>query len=477
MARSIALGATPGLDTASIADTKEVRMVRVPDSQGGSVRIRSLLGLLFSLTILAVFIAPPATAVHDLGVFELEGNANNEAPPGDDWDNVCKQVTGSTATCGTATGTTGADATSWLSEPNRSSSIFTGGGSKDPENLSAWAWKDAGGLPDKDNLRHSFAARYTVAQSDGPPATSCPTSIAGTTCDILYFGSDRFDNSGDAQQGFWFLQNECSLGSTKSGGGFDFDCVEPGTPGDPSDDFHRVGDLLVLTDFSNGGDVSTINIYQWTGSGLSFLAGGDAQKCGGSATDPFCGIVNAGTITMPWSFTDKSLTPSNGALNGEFFEAGVNLSSPQINLGGECFATLVSETRSSTSTTATLKDFVIGGFGRCTSSVASEQSWIPRDSATVTASRPTFTGTVTFSLWSTATCTGTALYTSNAIAVSNADPTASTDDATTPPGTAQAVSASTSRYWKVFFNGDTPIPDATTCVEQTDLVIDNDNSN
>ena len=34
-----------------------------------------------------------ASAVHDTGAFELDGNAiNNPAVPGDDWDNVCHQV-------------------------------------------------------------------------------------------------------------------------------------------------------------------------------------------------------------------------------------------------------------------------------------------------------------------------------------------------------------------------------------------------
>ena len=70
---------------------------------------------------------------------------------------------------------------------------------EDPEDISAWAWKDGGGLPDKDNLRDAFAARYTVAGEE-----------------ILYFGSDRFANDGDAQQGFWFLQNEVTRPAARS---------------------------------------------------------------------------------------------------------------------------------------------------------------------------------------------------------------------------------------------------------------------
>src|SRR6266508_2322726 len=172
------------------------RMVRIFGFTGSRRRRRYQLAAIFSVTVLlAGFAALPAQAVHDEGVFELEGNAVNDPGPGDDWDNVCHQVTITEDTggtipdqCATAGDTTGASALSWAEELDRNASIFTGGGSKDQQNVSAWAWKDgAGGLPDKDNLLHGFAARYS--------STSCPAG-SPTPCDLLYFGSDRFDNSG-----------------------------------------------------------------------------------------------------------------------------------------------------------------------------------------------------------------------------------------------------------------------------------------
>ena len=312
-----------------------------------------------AIIILSLFAGGSVLATHDLGVFELEGNAVDDTATGDDWANVCHEVTDG-AVCATATDTSGATAVAWTAELDRSASIFTGGGSKDPEDISAWAWKDGGGLPDKDNLLHAFAARYTV-QTTGADG-GCPDSIA--PCDILYFGSDRFDNSGDAVQGFWFLQDEVTPSNTKLGGGFAFDGV------------HTEGDLLVLSDFSNGGSVSTINIYKWVESGgdtsahLDFLAGSDDAKCANDlADDPYCGIVNeAAGVAAPWPYTDKS--GNSTYLAGEFFEAGINLSSPDINLDGRCFASLVSETRSSTSPTATLKDFVVSPFGECEASIS-----------------------------------------------------------------------------------------------------------
>jgi hypothetical protein len=87
--------------------------------------------------------------------------------------------------------------------------------------------------------------------------------------------------------------------------------------------------------------------------------------------DAFCGIVNPtnGTIS-PWPFLDKS--GNSTYLQGEFYEGGVNLST--LGLGGECFASVASETRSSTSTTATLKDFVLGQFGTCQTSLVTTPS-------------------------------------------------------------------------------------------------------
>src|SRR5947207_1570126 len=163
-------------------------------------------GTVVGTTLAMAFFAGSAFAVHDTTLFELDGNANNGPAAGDDWDNVCHQA--SPTDCPAPSNTNGATAVSWTAESNPSASIFTGGGSKDPQDISNWAWKNAGGLPDKDNLRHSFAARYSLT-----PSATCPSGTA-TTCDLLYFGSDRFDNSGDAQQGFWFFQNQVTLGST-----------------------------------------------------------------------------------------------------------------------------------------------------------------------------------------------------------------------------------------------------------------------
>jgi hypothetical protein len=319
------------------------------------------MGLLTSLLLAG----GTALAVHDAGLFELDGNAvsANATPPADDWDRVCHEVTITNDTtssipdeCASATDSS-AGAVSWSAELNPSASIFTGGGSKDPIDVSSWAWKDAGGLPDKDNLLHAFAARYQQA-----PSTDCPAGTA-TTCDILYFGSDRFDNSGDAQQGFWFFQNKITLSNTKSGGGFAFNGV------------HKNGDVLIISDFSNGGTVSTISVYKWNSAvsgNLQLLLSSTAANCATAAAgDAACGLVNGSNGTAsPWSFTDKS--GFHTFLQGELYEGGINLST--LGLSDECFSSVAAETRSSTSTTATLKDFVLGQFAVCTPNLTTQAS-------------------------------------------------------------------------------------------------------
>jgi len=410
---------------------------RVLGPKGGWRRRRLLAVPILLVACAALFWIGGASAVHNTGNFELDGNAtNNPAVPGDDWDNVCHQVLHTD--CSTTSDTSSASAVSFVSEPNRSTSIFFGGGSKDPSDISAWQWKNEGGLPDKDNLRDAFAARYG---------------------NVLFFGSDRFDNSGDAQQGFWFFQNPVAQTGTSPNGTFS--------------GVHKVGDLLILSDFSNGGGTSTINIYKWVGTGgdtgggsLQFLAGGTTSNCANPTPDTFCGIVNAGTITMPWTFTDKSGTPNNGALNGEFYEGGVDLTA--LGLAGECFAAFSAETRSSTSPTATLKDFVLGGFAACGSSLTSTPS--------VTGSTSIGTGSVSVSDQATVTVTGadpwagTVHFTLDGPGGVTADigsvpiqsGTPATDPVTVTSATATVTSAG--HYcWHALFHATTPstgVPDA-----------------
>jgi hypothetical protein len=419
---------------------------RVLGPTGSPRRRWTLLLPIAAVMALGLFYITGAQAVHDTGAFELDGDATSESGDGgaapDDWDRVCRQVVGSN--CGTTSSTHGATAVAWQDDGALNASIFTGGGSKDPQDITQWAWKDeAGGLPDKDNLIHAFAARYSLPATG--PTGSCPngTNPPTGTCEVIYFGSDRFDNSGDAHQAFWFLQDEVALGSGKVGGGTSFDGV------------HVNNDLLVISNFSNGGTTSTIFVYKWDSTctsgvtkpgpgdcgdaNLRLLQSSTAALCsdGLDDSDAFCGIVNPDDGTpAPWSYTDKS--GNNDYLQGEFYEAGVNLST--LGLAGTCFASVVSETRSSTSTTATLKDFVLESFDVCApelSTASSVQTSVVRgvtpvfDTATVqiigAATPPDATGTVSFSLCFSAVSKAAADCTSGGTAVGAAVPLSNAD--------------------------------------------------
>ena len=190
--------------------------------------------------------SPPNAAVTD--------NATSGLP--DDWDRVCK-----TATAGTAspqcTGAVNdhAIARSFDSETTATGTadqrtIFTTGGSKDQRRMSSWQWKDnAGGLPDKDNLLHAMAARY---EGHATPKSS-----------YIFFGADRFDNSGDAQIGFWFFRSRSAQGRRHFRHSGQASAAEPRcTRPVGSARSTNAGDILILSDFTNGGTQPTIRVFE-----------------------------------------------------------------------------------------------------------------------------------------------------------------------------------------------------------------------
>ena len=414
---------------------------RILGPEGSTRRRRFLWAPMLLIACVALFAIGSAQAVFKTGALELDGDATSlTAPSGEpqtnDWDRVCHQATSSSA-CGTTSDTASPKATavSWSGDcltgtsgtfgcGDLTATTFTGGGSKDPQDISSWAWNDGGGgLPAKDNLEHGFAARFSVSGTTN--VGTCPngTDLNGGTfdpsvnCELLYFGSDRFDNSGDAQQGFWFFQNPIGLGTNSVGGGTGFTGV------------HKNGDVLVISDFSVGGTTSTITVYKWDSScakgatkpnpgdcgdaNLRLLATSTSAKCdpGLSQNVGFCGIVNTSDTTpVPWrtDYLDKSGNSST-YLAGELYEGGINLS--LLGLGSECFSSIGAETRASTSTTATLKDFVLGTFAQCGATMGTtphgDQTVIGTggtasvsDDATITvtggSSPPAPTGTVSF---------------------------------------------------------------------------------
>ena len=280
--------------------------------------------------------AAPTPTGTDLitGVIELDGDIVDAAPgpTPDDWD---------TLNCngGNALVKTG------VLHDGLGTSIFTGGGSKDPDQLSSWKHKD-GSVPDKDEILNAYAVKYL-----GSPSGD----------EILAFGADRFDVSGTAFIGFWFFKNP----------------VFPAADGrfrqgplatDPIAE-HAIGDVLVLIEFTQGGAVATPRVLEWVGTGGS--------ESGGTLND-ITNTAPAGSVdsrsngmaqNIPGSCPAWDYTPKGGVqgdpipVNG-FFEGAINIDAFPA-LAGSCFSTFLVETRSAASVTATLKDFVLGQFNTC----------------------------------------------------------------------------------------------------------------
>ena len=123
-----------------------------------------------------------------------------------------------------------------------------------------------------------------------------------------------------------------------------------------------------------------------------------------------------------------------------------------------------------------------------TSTLSTEQSFIPQDTATVGGTPNNgFDGTVDFRLYAGDTCSGNSLFEqlnvalngntagSKASTSNDGTPTAGTKDGYTITGTGGTFS------WKVTYEGDTNTdgvqhPDTESCVEESTVTIDNDNT-
>jgi uncharacterized repeat protein (TIGR01451 family) len=289
----------------------------------------------FSLVLqyMAFATAPAALAAHDEDLFELDGNALDSAAnePDDDWNSVDHSV---------AHVFIGAD----KEEASVDNTYFTTGGSKDENDIPSWAIT-GNPVPDKDELTDAYGAIYQKS---------------GETW--FYFGADRFDNDGDAQIGFWFFQGKVGIANGDFTGK------------------HKDGDILILSEYTNGGVVDLVCAYEWDGAGggsniakpgdcdpatsgshLNLVAAG-AQCDVGEGTFDICAVTNAATAAAPWTFENKD--GEHDFATGQFFEGGINLSAM---FGGEppCFSTFLAETRSSQETDAQLKDFALGSLSTC----------------------------------------------------------------------------------------------------------------
>jgi len=267
----------------------------------------------------ALPMATPALAVGTSSPFELDGNAQdgnakNILP--DDWDSlfpVDQSPNDIVNLFLTDTHTGPKDPT-----------VFKVG-SKDTDEISGgtvhWHW-DSMSVPDKNDIQDAYFAVYS---NNGHL--------------VFYYGLDRPVNDGDANIGFWFLRNAVGLNTDGTFSGA-----------------HSVGDLFVVCQFTNGGEVKTLQLYKWIGGANPLELLVDGAQCGADPVN-FCGITNEQDTPAPWPYTPKHGTPGIFP-PGCFFEG--MLDTYAILGQNACFTTFIAETRVSQKLSAELKDFVLG---------------------------------------------------------------------------------------------------------------------
>lgn len=299
---------------------------------------------------------------------DVEDNRNPDPTNAEDWNNInpptVDTVPGPQQSISGPAGN--ALLRTFVNDEGSSDRIFTTGASKDFLDINTAAqggptpaptpgWQSTiGSVPDKDEIDQAYAAKYE------DPATGDS---------ILVFGATRHATNGDANIGFWFYQSPVGVDTTT--GNFT--------------GFHKNGDLLLLSAFTQGGGTSTIRILEWVGSvpdnpgQLDTLANRQARcsALGGTldATgDVLCDITGPGTAgeafvnkantTAVWPYTPKGKSCGTNCIPvGASFEGGINLT--DLGLAAECFSSFLVETRSSQSVSAVLKDFALGTFNTC----------------------------------------------------------------------------------------------------------------
>jgi hypothetical protein len=325
-------------------------------------------------------------AVHDL-TFQLDGETTTTAytVPGSqtvDWDSLFNANGTNTSLINSTPPPLGTDrytngdfvrdfgvkssAKGACSLTDTTSTIFCTGddttfatGSKDTLDIGGWQCNHDNNTNSKIDIMNAYAAAYTATNGDK----------------IIYFGLDKNKNNGSNNVGFWFLQGNASCSSTSGTQTFSGQ--------------HVVGDVLVVSEFSNGGGVSNVTAYKWVGGStplVLFGQGGDCKITTGP--DAICATTNAtGTLAWnqnlagangtKWLTSDATLGVGHTVVSPDFFEGGINLTTAFGSTNStvpSCFNTFIGDTRSSTSLTSTLFDFARGQLGECSVSLTTTPS-------------------------------------------------------------------------------------------------------
>jgi hypothetical protein len=289
----------------------------------------------------------------------------------------------------------------FIQDPNgvgNNDDIFIGGGSKDDLDVSQWQWT-FGSAPDKDDLLPIGAAAY-LQDIDADNEDEL----------LIYLFGTLFAPNGTAAIGAWLFKKNIG---TCAGGSFGVVDDEGNCIADQPAELHTVGDVIVVSETTNGGRVVQMQVFKWVGSDAAAKADCVADgftlespknslckvldEANALCTDALvgdddaCGSMNLGTVKQgqvtllgsptespdDWGFQSKFPPPdgapspagTDGIGSDDFpetslFEAGFNFSNLFEGEVG-CFNSFLMNTRSSHEVRAQLKDLALGSFPLC----------------------------------------------------------------------------------------------------------------
>ncbi|MDC7699518.1 hypothetical protein [Vogesella indigofera] len=349
-----------------------------------STKLRKALSAfaLCCLGVMGMGITPFALADNPANYFQLDGDMKGGTQEKPDWSDVFDSnlpAVGATPKASLPSGFSSPTfVVDFFPATSNDNSLFATG-SKDTLNITpGWQCKKTNNVNDKTDINNAYAVAY----------------INPNNHLIVYFALDVASNDGTKDVGFWFLKDPDV--SCPAGGG-----------STPFVGNHTDGDVLIVSEFTNGGRVSEIKAYRWNGGangslGTTAIASGG--ECNGDAFN-VCAKVNTAVLNgdganadVPWLVKSKTSNPSGPAYTsskdldiGMFFEGGIDLTA--IGISG-CFNRYLADTRSSTSLGATIFDFALGDFSNCSiaATKACTQATVNSDFATFTSP---FTATVT----------------------------------------------------------------------------------
>src|SRR6478752_2332767 len=281
-----------------------------------------------------------AQAVHDNGMFELDGNVvhNSATTPPYDWTSLFGATGNQLIAPDPITGPV--LASTFVDDTDAIDNTYFAGGTKIDDQVHNMG---CGGpaANDKTSMDYVYVALIQV-----PPGAP---DNAGHQ--VLYLGIEKqaAGNGGDNAFGFWLFQNK-NVGCDAS--------VSTSFTG-----AHTDGDLFIDGLFTNGGGASDVQVFRWNGDDLTGSLGSapifTGNVCGAVAgNDNVCAIANDSTITAgPWRSS-----PTMAA--NTFVEAGIDMTN-LLGQNGGCFSTFLADSQSSQSTSSQPKDYANGQFNTC----------------------------------------------------------------------------------------------------------------